>query len=374
MRIMHFLVYLEGTDLLICAFFAPILTFLQQMHLKNQRPVVRIRTMISDTEFWETEGKAPLLNRNAGFLSPDKANSAKDVARKWLDLVEAYCKKCAPEDNVAPKCMEAKAIDEAMLRIYKLDAERTFTAEKYRRIMVNVLKAIHVETQDYHQGMGFVVAFLLLYLNEDEVIQFVIALHRHYLQGYFRAGPVNYIRNAKIFEKVLKAKMPLPANKITECVAAEAYCSKWFIGLNVHVLTFAALKTFFDAFLVQGHDFLYKFGLALVKVCEEDIMTAKDVSKILAILRLDALHYPNDYKCYNSGERTTNVDTDETEENFFCRIIDTALATDISDVDLEKLGIEVDEEMEAAAERRRQRDAELGLDDDDEIVFSDEEE
>ena len=50
----------------------------------------------------------------------------------------------------------------------------------------------------------------------------------------------------------------------TACVVPEAYASKWFIGLCVHVLPFEALLAYVEAFLEEGFPFLFKFSLALV--------------------------------------------------------------------------------------------------------------
>jgi len=314
--------------------------------------------MIQEAVFWEKEKEAPLLNRNRGYITPDTVDKVVERAKKWVDLAEA-------KGNNANIVLDALCDDEASNRIFRLDAERTFRDPGNQKKMTETLSTLWDEVRDYHQGLGFVVAFLMLFLTKEETIKVAISLHRNYLPGYFKSAPVAYVRDAKVYEKILKKSFPAVLSHMESMVPPEAYCSKWFVGCNVHVLTFEALADYLEALLTRDGDFLFKYAMGLVSNCQNDLLATKDVSRVLAILRLDSGVYPDETKAAGEDE----------EGSFFTKIVEDAINFELTDVDFEAMRLEAMEEMDAAAEKRRQREIELGFDDsEEEIVFSDEEE
>ncbi|KAL8425792.1 hypothetical protein Efla_004144 [Eimeria flavescens] len=313
--------------------------------------------MIGSTAFWENEREAPLLNRNADFFRPESADELLQRAQKLLDLLDA---KTAGE-AIEPQQLRPDCDDPAAQRIFRLDAERTFKTEAFRQQLV--LSSLWPELGDYHQGLGFVASFLLLILPAADVLRLCVGLHRQYMPGYFKAAPVAYVRDARVFQKMMDRRMPEVGRHLSELACAEAYSSKWFVGLNVHVLTFEALFEFLEALLETGDAFLFKFALALVSNCKEDLLAASNAADLLEILRLDAVRYNNKHK----------AEDDEREGSFFLQIVRDARNINLDDLDLEALREEAMEDLRLEEERRKQRDKELGLDSDDSIVFSDEE-
>lgn len=314
--------------------------------------------MIRSASFWKDEAEAPLLNRNAGFVRPEAVDDLVRRAEQWIDL-------CKVKGDIEFPVWKTSCADEASQRIFKLDAERTFKNTKHRQTLIETLATIYQETQDYHQGMGFIVAFLLLFLEKEAVARLVLGLHRHYVPGYFKAAPMAYVRDAKAFERILEKLHPTLHKHVTTLVPAEAYCSKWFVGFNIHVLPFPAVADFLEAFLSQGPDFHFQYAVSLVSQTQQDILATRDVAKVLAYLRLDSAEYPDD---------KTAAD-DATPGSFFAKIVENARTVDLSDVDIEALRTDILTEMAERDAKRKQREAELELEEEeDEIVFSDEEE
>ncbi|KAH8738936.1 TBC domain containing protein [Cryptosporidium ryanae] len=341
--------------------------------------------MIKSPEFWDKESKAPLLKRNANLFSNESKETDEHIKRaeSWLEV--ALCPnqqvksinecsnnyKCLYNVNLVPldQGIEIKLLDNTsdpeINRIFKLDAERTFSDEENRVKMIKVLSTIYQEIKDYHQGLGFVVAFLLLQLKPEDTVRLALSLNRYYLPGYFKTAPFNYVRDAKVFEKLLLRRYPEVAKKIEDSACAEAFCSKWFVGLNVHVLPFPALCKFFEILFLKGNLFLFQFGLSVVDVCREDILNAKDASEVLAILRLDEKKYHNLMEHNECGPGAK-------PGSFFTHLVEHALDIDVTEDEINELREIIVGEMRLQEEKRKQREAELNLDDD-EIVFSDEE-
>ncbi|KAF8822063.1 TBC domain containing protein [Cardiosporidium cionae] len=313
--------------------------------------------MIIEQSFWKTENDSPLLDRNCNFFTEESASHILQRAELFLDFVEE--KAGGPLDvNFDRRCD-----DPEIKRMFTVDAERTFKSEKHRKCLCETLELIWSETKDYHQGMGFVCAFLLLLHKPSIVATIITGLHRHYVHGYFKSAAKIYVRDARVFGKLLRKFHPSVADCIELRVPPEAYCSKWFVGLNVHVLPFEALLLFFEAFLQKGNDFLFDFALSLVRTCENDIVSAKDLSVVLAILRLDTSVYPNDKMAPGSKENGS----------FFTKIVYDAYNSVLDNENLAQLRREADEDMAIEEEHRLKRDAELDMGSSDGIVFSDEE-
>ncbi|KAF7459338.1 TBC domain containing protein [Cryptosporidium felis] len=341
--------------------------------------------MIRSNEFWNKESKAPLLKRNANLFSSKLELMEKHLRRaeSWLDIGlnpskeiksmnESFRELNLNDELVSlNQDIEIVLVDQTdnpeMNRIFKLDAERTFSDENNRMNMVKVLSTIYQEIKDYHQGLGFIVAFLMLQLTPEDTVRLALSLNRYYLPGYFKTAPFNYVRDAKVFEKLLVKRYPDIAKKIEDSACAEAFCSKWFVGLNVHVLPFPALCKFFELLLDKGSIFLFQFGLSIIDTCREDILNAKDASEVLAILRLDDKVYHDllEHKHFSGSE-------EEKPGSFFTYLVENSLDIKITQDEINSLREVVIEEMRIQEERRKKLEAEMDFDDD-EIVFSDEE-
>ncbi|VWU48524.1 GTPase-activating protein, putative [Hepatocystis sp. ex Piliocolobus tephrosceles] len=313
--------------------------------------------MIRNKNFWDAEKNAPILNRNGNFIKYDNHDES-------CKRAEEFCKIMSKHINEDIKVeIKKKCNDEEILRIIRLDAERTFSTEENRSLLIEVLQSIYPVINDYHQGLSFVASFLLLFLKPKEVITIITGLHKYYVPGYFKAMPKAYVRDARVFMSILNIFYPHIYKHIEKLITPEAFVSKWFIGLNVHVLTFESLMLFFEHFLKEGTIFLFKYSIALCKNLENEIMKTNDVSRILSLLRLDQKVFPNDYK----------KSKDDEVGHFFLNIINDACKVDMEKINLNELRQEAIKQMELEEERRKQIEMERALSDD-EIVFSDEEE
>ena len=218
--------------------------------------------LLDEPDFFAREGGAPLLRRNAGLLltsggEPVPAGLRERLDR-WPDLAGATASEALPAEGCE---------DEAALRIFLRDAERTFQDEAHRTRMIELLKRVWPENCDYHQGLGYVCSLLMLFFDEPTTLRMLLRLTRDekYTPGYWKAAPQAYVRDAMVYARLVSERHPQVAALLqTACIVPEAYASKWFIGLCVHVLPYAALMEYVEAFLEEGHVFLFKFALALV--------------------------------------------------------------------------------------------------------------
>eukprot|EP01067_Filipodium_phascolosomae_P000888 Filipodium_phascolosomae@DN1628_c0_g1_i2.p1 len=311
--------------------------------------------MIAESDFWTVEEEAPLLRKNNGFVHTANTRCLSERCKSWVQLVV--------EDFPVEVILQDSCDDQEIDRIIRGDAERTFQTEVHRNILVSAAQTLWKEVQDYHQGSSYVLSFLLLFLEKQDVCAIGLCLWKSskYIPGYWKAAPPDFVRDAKVYQKTLEIRMPEVAEHLQKCaIVPEAYASKWFVGLCVHVLPFEQLINFFENFFTHGHEYLFKFALSLVTHCHDHILATKDVGQILEILRLDLKQYSYDALC-RDGER-----------GLFCAIVEDAVEIDMDGIDIDALRKEAEKDMAVEAEARKKREAELAAYSDDEVYFSDE--
>jgi hypothetical protein len=147
-------------------------------------------------------------------------------------------------------------------------------------------------------------------------------------------------------------------------VIAEMFVVKYFVGLCLHVLPFSALLEFYEHYLSQGNEYLFKFAVRYLETFEAELIAAKTTSDMMTILRAEDERA--DWKLpHNLLER-------HQKEDIFAEIVNTAEAVDL-DCDLSAMREAEGNAVAAAVEAARKRDLELKeMYSDDEITFSDE--
>ena len=191
--------------------------------------------------FWDKEAGAPLLGRNAGFLTREVG-----VPEAWQARVAEWPALCGATEPAEPASGEC---DEAALRIFLRDAERTFCDGAHRDAYQAMLKSVWPENRDYNQGLGYTCSLLMLLFDEPTVTRMLLQLTRseRYTPGYWLAAPDAYVRDAKVYGRLLEEREPeVHALLQTACLVPESYASKWFNGLCLHVLPYSALFPFIE--------------------------------------------------------------------------------------------------------------------------------
>lgn len=202
----------------------------------------------------------------------------------------------------------------------------------------------------------------MLLFDSTTTLSILLKLTREpkYTPGYWRGAPEAFVRDAMVYGRLVQEREPEVAALLQQaCVVPEAYASKWFVGLCVHVLPYKALFDFVEGFLRDGYLFLFKFSIALVQATKAKLLSFKptQVNLILEVLRLDICQYPDDFE---GGV-------------FFTEIVKAAAKVPLEQAHVDKLR---EEEGAVLAEKMRllrEREAARAPDSDDEIVFSDEE-
>lgn len=141
----------------------------------------------------------------------------------------------------------------------------------------------------YVQGMGFLSALFLTYMNEEASFWVLNSLMENYnMEGYFLFSFPELRRSFYIFLCLLRKHMPKVhehlLNKNMQ-VYPSMYAAQWFITLFTVNFKYDILVRVFDVFLTEGIKVIYRLGLALIKLNQEKILKAKQLEDIMEIFK-----------------------------------------------------------------------------------------
>jgi len=135
--------------------------------------------------------------------------------------------------------------------------------------------------------MGFIVALLLTYMDEESSFWIIHSLVKKYgMEGYFTKDFPELHKSFYILLKLMKKHVP----KVYEIfkhkgIFPSMYATQWFITLYAVNFKFDILVRIFDVFLLEGEKIFYRIGLAVLKINQDKIAAEKTFEDILGKLR-----------------------------------------------------------------------------------------
>ena len=181
-----------------------------------------------------------------------------------------------------------KSKDEELDSLIIKDLDRTFPRNIYFRDQIgagqrSLFYVLHAYASyntatGYVQGMGFVTALLLTYMDEESAFFVLHSIMKKYnMEGFYLDG---FPRLKKSFYCLLRLqKIFIPkvyqALKKSEIIPT-LYAAEWFITLFSRDLPFDVLVRIFDVFFLEGFKVIYRFALAFLKIKEKEIIKASE--------------------------------------------------------------------------------------------------
>jgi len=243
-------------------------------------------------KFFAEEGECTLLNLNQGYLQQHHAEF-KQRADKWLRHLGVTPAVGYPEP------LKRKPVDrERMMRkrpVLIRDAERMFLTKHNRDIFIQTTDVMWTKLADYQQTEGYIAGMLLLAHDIDLVIKALsaLAVNPKYLPGYFKHEATALNIDAWVWFQLVKLKFPKVHEHLLKVgVQPDMYCQKYFGGLCIHLLPFKHLVRFLDGFFEHGFRFSFMFALSLINTLRPSILQQADHTSLMALLRLDAKMAP----------------------------------------------------------------------------------
>jgi len=157
------------------------------------------------------------------------------------------------------------------------DVKRSFpNAEIQKKIdtpaklaeLYNVLHAYSVldKNVSYCQGMNYLVAVLLIYMEEEAAFWTLVNMMFQYgLSGLYRDDVAILADYIQLFDRVSKTNFPDIVAHFEEVMFdPNSYVTEWFTTLYVYRLPLNTVARVWDYFFLYGQSSLFKIGLAII--------------------------------------------------------------------------------------------------------------
>jgi len=168
-----------------------------------------------------------------------------------------------------------------MMECLESDISRTFPNagldERDQRAMYNVLKAFSIMDPEvgYCQGMSFLVGILLSHMDEVDAFWVLVSLLKiHRLRGLFMGGLPLLKHYLYRFSRLVTTYLPHLARHLDRQGVQTLYFSaEWFATLFSYALPSETTARIWDVVLLEGPDYLFAVGLAILKTAEEELLS-----------------------------------------------------------------------------------------------------
>ena len=145
-----------------------------------------------------------------------------------------------------------------------------------QRILFRILMCMGSSNKKtgYVQGMGFLAALFLLYMDEENAFWMLKAVFEKYgLEDVYMREFPGLRKRLYVFINLLKKFMPKIYNKLIELnIFPTMYASQWF---------FTCFANCFDCYLLEGEIIIYRIALALFKLKEKYLLKGKSFETIM---------------------------------------------------------------------------------------------
>ena len=187
--------------------------------------------------------------------------------------------------------------DQSLEEVIIKDIDRTFPKntffnQKYGggqrslyKVLVNYSK--YNKEVGYVQGMGFITALLLTYMDEERSFFMLHALmKKRELESLYLPGFPDLSKKLYVFLNLQKKLIPKIYNTFKKFdIVPFTYSSEWFLCLFSRSLKFNSLVRIFDSFILEGYKIIYRFALAFLKSKENKIIECKEMDSLFKVIK-----------------------------------------------------------------------------------------
>ena len=235
------------------------------------------RYMIEHIDIYKSKKKNKLKERTRKGI-PD---SLRSQVWQLFGGIDKYNK-----NNIFENIEKEKLDQDTEITIIK-DLDRTFPGcslftDKYgggQRKLFKVLSNYSKFNKEvgYVQGMGYLVALFLIYMDEKSSFYLLHSLIKNYeLEGIYLPGFPDLKKKFYVLLNLQKKFIP----KVYEVLKRDGifpslYASEWFICLFSKDLKPNTLVRIFDTFIYEGYKVIYRFALAFLKMKEKELVNGK---------------------------------------------------------------------------------------------------
>lgn len=201
----------------------------------------------------------------------------------WLICSGALRKKLEAGEH----CSYAKTLNQAsreppeLSNVIERDLYRTFPTNYHFKDeegitrMRNVLLSYSLRNNSvgYCQSMNFLVAVLLLHMDEEAAFWVLSSIVEDLVPGHYTKTMTGMHLDQKVFEALVEQRLPKVHAHLAELdFPLESVTYQWFLCLFVNSLPLETTLRIWDCFLHEGCKALFRTGLAILMLLSKDIL------------------------------------------------------------------------------------------------------
>jgi len=155
--------------------------------------------------------------------------------------------------------------------------------------LYNVLKAYACKNPElgYCQGMSGVAAVLLMYCTPEEAFFMLDTILDSHMNGYYSAGLLQLKQDSAIFDYLLQEQnIPVYSHLKSKNLNIDVilFTTRWFMTLYTQSLCWETVVRVWDVFFLKGIRFIFKAGLAILKLYTPEIIKIRQLEGLLPFL------------------------------------------------------------------------------------------
>ena len=241
-----------------------------------------------------------MLNNYDEFCKKHFAKLKKRVRKGIPDCLRGYAwQKLINVDEFYQKnlfkSLDMESVNTELKTIIKNDIHRTFpknthfrTGEGQRQLLEVLSKySTYNKKIGYVQGMGYITALLLTYMDEERAFFMLHAImKKRELENVYSPGFPDLHKKFYVLLNLEKKLVPkVYATFLKNEFYPYSYASSWFLCLFSRNLKFNALVRIIDSFILEGYKVIYRFTLAFLKSREQEISECVAMDEIFDIMK-----------------------------------------------------------------------------------------
>lgn len=201
----------------------------------------------------------------------EKRNTHRGIM--WQKLSKAYDMRMTNpglyQKLLATPTLYKKNIDADIKRSFpNAEIQKKIDVPEKLKELYNVLHAYSVldKNVSYCQGMNYLVAVLLIYMEEEAAFWTLVNMMFHYgLAALYRDDVATLADYIQIFDHLAKLQFPDIVAHFEEVMFdPNSYVTEWFTTLFVYRLPLRTVERVWDYFFLYGQESLFKTGLAII--------------------------------------------------------------------------------------------------------------
>ncbi|XP_068694929.1 uncharacterized protein [Montipora foliosa] len=192
---------------------------------------------------------------------------------------------------------------------------RSLDSEGVKKLS-RILRAFCVHRPDisYIQGMNFIVAMFLLFMEEEDAFWSLVAVIEFYLHNYFDRSLSGALADQSVLNELLNESLPaLHAHLKYYSVDISTVTFNWFITIFIDAVPFETALRIWDCFVFEGREALFRIALGLLKVQQTALLQLFCPMEIMQYIKRAArVTYDKDQLLKSSYEELKVFPTIET--------------------------------------------------------------